>query len=331
MLHLPKPTDDALVYYVSLFKTKIIDEINNSNLSEAQKTMFKWFLEEIQKNEPDRLIEFHTVIMDLLIPGFNEPDFSIYRSIQNKRVADYSNVESEIAGKYTIVSELLKIFDYDRFISKSTTRSYKIANIHNRNTCTYCNRLYTLTVAGEDKNRDDRITRPEFDHWFPKSRYPILALSFYNLIPSCHVCNSGMKGNANFNRNDYTHPFYKEDDQVFKFSYRKENVQDNNVRILVEEDSKIDKTLKAFKIEEVYNGHSHLELRDLIELKHKYSKNYLDILFNKTFKSLKVGKKEAYRLVFGVEFEEEDFHKRPFSKFKKDILSELLGVDSKDL
>lgn len=44
--------------------------------------------------------------------------------------------------------------------------------------------------------------------------------------------------------------------------------------------------------------------------------------FNNTFK-LEVSKNEAYRMIFGVEYSEDDFYKRPFSKFKMDILSKL--------
>ena len=44
------------------------------------------------------------------------------------------------------------------------------------------------------------------------------------------------------------------------------------------------------------------------------------------FDKLHISKSEAYRLIFGVEYNEIDFHKRPVSKFKCDILKEL-GID----
>ncbi len=47
-----------------------------------------------------------------------------------------------------------------------------------------------------------------------------------------------------------------------------------------------------------------------------------------TFKNLKISKEEIYRMVFGIEIEEENYHRRPFSKFKKDIIDELLRVDN---
>lgn len=56
----------------------------------------------------------------------------------------------------------------------------------------------------------------------------------------------------------------------------------------------------------------------------KYSDNYLNTLFNATFK-VTVSKPEVYRMIFGVEYDNVNHHKRPFSKFKRDIL-EKLGV-----
>lgn len=47
--------------------------------------------------------------------------------------------------------------------------------------CPYCNILYTY-------NRKKSVTA-QLDHFFPKSEYPILALCFYNLVPSCSACN----------------------------------------------------------------------------------------------------------------------------------------------
>ena len=43
--------------------------------------------------------------------------------------------------------------------------------------------------------------RPQFDHWFPKKKYPLLAISFYNLIPCCTYCNSSVKGDIEFANN----------------------------------------------------------------------------------------------------------------------------------
>lgn len=77
----------------------------------------------------------------------------------------------------------------------------------------------------------------------------------------------------------------------------------------------------------VYSKHSEKELQDLIDLRLKYSENYLKTLLEDTFDSkLNLSKEEKYRLIFGIELSEDSMHKRPFSKFKKDIIEELLKI-----
>lgn len=74
----------------------------------------------------------------------------------------------------------------------------------NIRTCPYCNRQYTFTLKPSQKG--DPNTSPEFDHFYPKSDYPTLAICFYNLVPSCHCCNHG-KSTKQLNTNPYFDEF----------------------------------------------------------------------------------------------------------------------------
>lgn len=78
-----------------------------------------------------------------------------------------------------------KIFQYE-LMSKQQTFVYKFVESMNIQVCPYCNRNYISVV--KDKN-DGFKTRPELDHFYNKSKYPYLAVSMRNLVPSCHVCN----------------------------------------------------------------------------------------------------------------------------------------------
>lgn len=244
-----------------------------------------------------------------------------------------NNLYAEISAKFNSSKnkEILKLFDYEKYISGSKSASYKISNLIGQNTCTYCNKNYTLTVLKKDRrnskgnikkslNDEERISRPQFDHWFPKSKYPLLALSIYNLIPSCSVCNSSIKGSVDFNLDEHIHPYIKEKVD-FNFTYHKTGFMKNEVKVNAVLGSKTDKTLKLFKIEEQFQAHSDFELKDLLDLKYKYSDNYLKLLAD-TFDT-KLNKNDVYRLFFGVELDDKDVLGRPMSKFKKDILKEL--------
>ncbi len=223
--------------------------------------------------------------------------------------------------------EIIKtLFRYDSFISTkedSTFRfynAYKLAENLRQDTCIYCNRLYTHTIVSE---KNELIARPTFDHWFTKSKFPILALSFYNLIPSCSICNSSVKGQDDYSLADIFHPYFKFTDLTkqldFRFSYDLENHLAAKSKIKTKNDF-TKESIETMRLKEMYSVHDE-ELRELIYLKKAYSHSYLDSL--RLILKEPVSDNDVYRLVFGVYFEDELLHKRPLSKMKKDVLIEL--------
>lgn len=327
MLYLPYPTANDLDLFYNSLKNKISNVEINKLPANAIAYLTEAKIKEIIIGKPQDLIDIHNQFMPLFIVGFDEQEYENYFKFKRKRPNRRTVHQNGIIVKYNTINKLSSIFNYEKYISSSKSTSYNLALKLGRNTCTYCNRLYTNTVVKKDVdtnriNDKGRITRPQFDHWFAKSKYPLLGLSYFNLIPSCSVCNSSIKGDTVFNLATHAHPYLtKEDD--FKFSFNFKDVDENNVAIKTVAGSKIEKSLNDFKINEVYNAHSALELKDLIDLKYKYTENYINTLFDESFATLGVKKEEAYRLIFGVEHDEVDFHKRAFSKFKKDILEEL--------
>lgn len=224
---------------------------------------------------------------------------------------------------------LKSIFNYSEFSKKNKKYcAYTLAENLNIRTCLYCNRQYTLTVI----NKKDQITRPEFDHFFDQGTYPLLALSIYNLIPSCHICNSTLKHTEKFDLEKYVHPYVNKDVlNQYRYTYLPHNVTSIlggssklQVKIVSEgqpDSVKINNTKNVFKLEDIINGHTE-ELTDLFDIRYKLSERYLEELM-KTYKHLGINREEIYKLAFGVHYSEDDFVRRPFSKIKKDILKEL--------
>ena len=302
---------------------KLLPEVLN-NINECPNEDLKLFLREKKVIEiliglPDRLIDHHNDWLNQIsnISVVEWRDYIVAKRIMSKnRTED----QSRLVQKYTtLISDLNSIFKYTGgFAKKSKSYSaYDLAKNLNVNTCIYCNRLYTKTVV-----KPSKVIRPEFDHWFPKSTYPLLALSFYNLIPSCHVCNSSVKSTTEMKLSEHLHPYVPEDINM-RFSYRIESLNQYKFSIKRAPFSKEDNTIRAFKIEEIYESHID-EINDLIRLKKLYSIDYLvklrSLLSNV---DSNVSMKELYRLAFGVHYEEKNFIKRPLSKMKKDILKEL--------
>lgn len=231
--------------------------------------------------------------------------------------------------------KLKRIFNYGYFSKKSDNGRYDAYTLAERlgvRTCLYCNRNYTITVI-KGTRRTDKITRPEFDHFFDKGRNPLLALSIYNLIPSCKICNSSLKGRRQFNLKNNLHPYLDNAAGSYRFKYKPHDTkailgETANLEIEIEIDKsdraaerKITNSKKLFKLEEIFSAHTE-ELKDLFDIKHRYSQRYFEELF-KRYETLGLSYDEVYKTVFGTYHEETDFSKRPFSKLKKDILKEL--------
>ena len=83
-------------------------------------------------------------------------------------------------------AEYKKLFRYSQLsrINKSNPEkiSYWLQRQLQVPVCPFCNRIYTTTLFRES-------VRPAFDHFFPRSEYPYLAVSLFNLIPICDICN----------------------------------------------------------------------------------------------------------------------------------------------
>lgn len=225
--------------------------------------------------------------------------------------------------------ELLGLIDEDKkkiksFFLETGYKNFKnkdFLNLLDIGTCVYCNRNYTLQY---DLQTDH--ARAQLDHWFPKANFPILALSFYNLIPSCSSCNHIKSDAKDFPwleaLNLLSHPYDEEDKEGFYFSYNYSSFNSMKVTLKIKEKSeKTKETIKFNKIEEIYNAHSTLELKDLLDLRYKYSTKYMSTLLD-VF-NLPTSEEEIYRMIFGIEIKEDDYHKRPFSKFKHDLIEEL--------
>lgn len=86
------------------------------------------------------------------------------------------------------------LFDYQRLLNRkcrlkgiSGNTAYWLMDQLDVRVCPYCNRMYTTHISR--CGRDGGIIRADFDHFYPRSRYPYLSLCLFNLIPSCSYCN----------------------------------------------------------------------------------------------------------------------------------------------
>ena len=277
----------------------------------------KTFYERVIVGNPQELLDLNQEFKDFVDNLFWSNTYEIYQSLND-------NQKKKLTEVHIFFSSLKKIFKYDELTNLEPSdiySAYKLTENLGVRTCVYCNRVYSLT---HNTNEKKKLLRPQLDHWFPKSKYPLLAVSFFNLVPSCYHCNSSVKGDKEMDLTIHIHPYVKPDefdDFLFSYNYQKDINKYEVTIVQKNSSSKHKDTLEFLKIDEMYDSHQD-ELDDLIKIKKKYSTGYLSKL-KSAFPGANLQDKEIYRLAFGTELDKKDFHNRPFSKFKHDILTEL--------
>ena len=255
---------------------------------------------------------------------------------------DFKKIIAEIKANGLTHERLKKVFigddkyysGYKKFSSKNTRiyNAYHLSTKLDVNVCPYCNRNYIHTV----KSVNDKSTRPQFDHFICKKKHPIFAMSFYNLIPSCSICNSSIKGQAKFYYETHIHPYFDDFNKVKKFNIDKQllslvNKEDDfNIvfeskdSITTNEETKADNHIKDFALEALYNTHKDKVL-ELVDISRAYNEASFENLVNEFKNSTKIFKDEndVKRLMLCHYIEDENIDKRPLNKLVKDISEEL--------
>jgi len=285
--------------FISIIKLTIDDTITQTNLKQiCRENKIKGFS---KKNKTALISLINT---SLPVSG---------KVINNLK---YMNLSNKIN---LILKDIFEDFYKSKWDNIQGYNQYDFIKIHNINTCPYCNRNY-ISIVDRDKNKENGI-RPDIDHFFPKSIYPYLAMSFYNLIPSCQVCNH-TKSSKDTYKNKLLSP-YEIDENTFKLTYKFNyiNFLDksyNTPNISVQFKNKDTKSEEYFKLETLYRGHQDIVLELLIK-RTIYTKSYIKELKQ----NFRFTDDEIYRFLLCNYTKDEDLHKRPLSKLIKDISKEL--------
>lgn len=198
------------------------------------------------------------------------------------------------------------------------------------NVCPYCNRQYTMTIQHHNKS----VITPQFDHFYPKSQYPYLQVSLYNLIPSCSTCN---QKKSTHKLTDDIYPYEKSaarDQIVFELKqkditidqlYGMNQKSSPQIEIVMSGPSETVTCLQdVFGIETIMNHHQR-ELRELMKRVIVYDAKWKEDINNRWSRShtLKLNELEMSTLLFGDIFDKKSWSQTPLAKFKYDIYQSL--------
>lgn len=249
-------------------------------------------------------------------------------NIKNLLLADKQQMEKYI-NKFGKISrnnskELCeKIFRYDTFSGRKC--AYNILKIQKVKVCPYCNRQYIFTL-------DNHKVRPQFDHYYPKSIYPYLALSIFNLIPSCSICN---QAKSSFDTHDcpILYPYEEEFGDEVRFRIISDDIEyihgktdDFDLYLQVdvgdsEKEKKIKQQYKQLHLKELYDEHKDY-VRDIAWNHYINSEDRIDEIM-RVFPQMFSTREEAIAIVYMNDVRKENLGKRPLAKLTRDIYREL--------
>ena len=306
-------------------KNKTIEKIYSNNwIGTKEKNLENIYQVLIEKNKDFKSVFENIKLKDLITSNPNDLKEIIEKVEKNIKKINDKTKESDLKN---IIKD---IFKYDgKFQPKIASFFEKHLNPR---TCYYCNIDYINIYEQQEKNKKEFKNKFTLDHFIDKGDYPYLALSIFNLIPSCYACNSKIKKSVKFYSNEKlknTNPFLEtfEFHKKVKFKLLLDDSCKNlhikskdDIDITLKEQftDKYDKYIEIFKLNERYKAHKDIVF-DMIQKAELYPESRLKELENLTGIPFQQIKKDIFNLID----ENEDLSKQPFSKLIVDMSKEL--------
>mgnify|MGYP000921342114 CR=1 FL=1 len=321
--------------------------IEKSNPSEVEKICLELYKKMNFQDYPEFKDELNKWVADNIPELESEKD--TFLKIMTAEYSFLENYKGLLANFIDEESRLAKYLKKSYGKIDSRLRK-KIIDLKNISVCPYCNRNYInstykilhcnncnqdLFVIDEAEKecsgckqeingQTKVVNTAQLDHFFSKDSYPLFAVSFYNLIPSCYSCNH-IKSNKDIKYSPYDTIFPFDD---VKFTYVLKSVDEIKIKI-DSYDSDFKNGIRVLGIEELYQGHIDV-VNELIWKKEVYTDSYRDGLskiLDQT--NLALNKAEVNRFITGYYTDKENYGKRPLSKMVTDISREigLIGED----
>lgn len=310
-----------------VIKDKLISEIDKLLLKSSIKINKKTV--RIYKKQKELLEYIKTNIDDFITFDIYQQKSLIQIMKSHDAVLQNYRKDDKRLNNYKVVRYLFEQRTYNEF-SKNMEYgnheiygAYKFVELLDLKTCPYCNRNYISVIEKNDLN--DKQTRPELDHFHPKSIYPFLAINYYNLIPSCSTCNKLKSDDDSLlllhpyddKVNNINITYWLNDMKFYNVKSIKDITFESEKSLEIEIENMPDDNKKIFQLERLYQEHTDIIIELILKHLH-YPQSYIEEL-----SSFGYNKEEIYRFIFSNYLNEENLSKRPLSKLTRDIAEEL--------
>lgn len=216
--------------------------------------------------------------------------YAKFSSKSDKKIKKLEFLKEET---FLLKGKTKEIFLFDNLLKDKFRywSAYLFTYLLDLNVCPYCNSQYIYTYTGKNKNGDAGGIRPELDHCFPKSRHPFLAVSIYNLVPSCSQCNGSIKSDKDVSVETVVNLYTEDITNKFEFYLEGSSLallgKSSNFRIKyrvtcsdLDEKKRIEAFLDSFHLESRY-VFLQKYISEQIALRRNHSTHYLHRLNQK--------------------------------------------------
>lgn len=324
MLKVDKDYQDKLVKYFAnkVYNTSdILDDSKYTHINSIVKSfLISLPFEQNGKIHTNTILSSHDnnnliieIFFDKLETAFGKNSRNVFINTSKKPIIDVASTDKE---KQVKVIKQFILEKYSRMYSNfRNIHGQKLIEENDSHICPYCYRSYIGVVETEDGSKS--IT-PDLDHFYPKSRYPFLAVTLSNLVPSCLFCNQRAKNDADFYKTSIYPPNEIFNEIEFDFDVYLNKIFIKNYDKLVD-NIKYKTHLDTFLIQETYATHTEI-LKNIINKNQKYRKSKIEDIAKHT---VGLSSFDIKKMVF-YEYEFMNKKKELLYKLKKDLYNSIV-------
>lgn len=219
----------------------------------------------------------------------------------------------------SLAAQIINALGYGMARKKAYPESARTLKIKS---CVYCNANYAISA-------DNNEGYYELDHWKPKTKYPYLCTSFYNLQVACGPCN---KRKSDCDDKKFFRLWCesgKKNRKTFKFFVSQANIAlywvkcDStkiNLKLGIEKMNDLDLmngAEKIFRLSKRYKEHND-EAEEVLWKAKAFNRGYFKSLLG-GLPGLIASESDRKRFILGTYPDGDDIHQRPLSLMKQDV------------
>jgi len=318
-----------------IFKDKPLEKFLISGFEDNKKLS-----QELQKIEKDD----YTIVKQIFNYSLYQPRIAKFFEAYIKPTTCYfCNIDFiNVFGKYEDVFDFIKTAPIEEFEDWKDFAGFKdlILKIQKEKATFPSDEDLTQKIGKDKFEKIEQFYKSKvktyngftLDHVIDKATYPYLSLSIFNLVPSCYICNSKLKGSK---------PIGDVSPSSEKFDFHekvkfKTYFSTNNDKLLIEKQDDVEIYLKeyasvstykdyieVFRLNERYRFHRYRVI-EMIDKRKRYPDSRIQELANLTGQTPMQVKKDLFgEYLFENDTKDQDLSKRPLAKLTHDIAEEL--------